>query len=209
MLRYSGRIVNWNDTGGYGFVMHNDQGSRAFVHLKSFTSLPKRPANGDRISYALQRDHLGRLNATRITFTDVPQYGIRTLWKLPAREIAAAIFLASLAGGSALGEVSYLLLLGYCVMSVLTFLVYGTDKYQAVNQLWRTQEATLHLLSLAGGWPGALFAQGIFHHKSKKQSFQVVFWSTVVLNCLVLLWLLVSGAADRFSQALLSLLPAG
>ena len=209
MLRYSGRIINWNDAGGYGFVMHNDKGSRAFVHLQSFDSLPKRPANGDMVSYTLQRDQLGRLNATGIMFAEVPKLGIRTHWELHVRGIAATLFLALLAGGFALGKVSGLLLLGYCLMSVLTFLVYGMDKYQAVNQLWRRQEVTFHLLSLACGWPGALLGQDLFRHKTRKQSFQMVFWGTVVLNCLILLGLLVTGTADRFSLAAFHSLAAG
>lgn len=32
----------------------------------------------------------------------------------------------------------------------------------------RTQESTLHGLSLLGGWPGALIAQQVLRHKSKK-----------------------------------------
>ncbi|MCF8178914.1 MAG: DUF1294 domain-containing protein [Sulfuritalea sp.] len=38
-------------------------------------------------------------------------------------------------------------------------------------------------------WPGALFAQRLFRHKSKKQSFQVSFWATVILNCCATVWL--------------------
>jgi uncharacterized membrane protein YsdA (DUF1294 family) len=44
------------------------------------------------------------------------------------------------------------------------------------------------MLSLIGGWPGAMVAQQLFRHKSSKASFQVVFWITVVLNSMVLIW---------------------
>jgi uncharacterized membrane protein YsdA (DUF1294 family) len=37
-------------------------------------------------------------------------------------------------------------------------------------------------VGLAGGWPGALIAQRLFHHKSKKVSFQGVFWFIVGLH---------------------------
>jgi len=40
----------------------------------------------------------------------------------------------------------------------------------------------LHLLSLLGGWPGALIGQGLFRHKTSKQSFQFMFWLTVAIN---------------------------
>ena len=40
---------------------------------------------------------------------------------------------------------------------------------------WRTQESTLHMLALTGGWPGAALAQQIFRHKSSKKTFRRVF----------------------------------
>lgn len=75
----------------------------------------------------------------------------------------------------------------YLGLSLVTFLVYFKDKSAAKNGRWRTPEATLHLLALVGGWPGALIAQRTFRHKTKKTSFQVVFWITVVFNIVALL----------------------
>lgn len=63
----------------------------------------------------------------------------------------------------------------YIVISLLTFVLYAVDKSAAQNDSWRTQESTLHLLSLAGGWPGAMIAQQTLRHKSKKQDFMAVF----------------------------------
>jgi uncharacterized membrane protein YsdA (DUF1294 family) len=57
-----------------------------------------------------------------------------------------------------------------------------------MNSRRRTPESTLHLLSVLGGWPGALVAQQMFRHKSRKLEFQIVFWLTVLLNCGVLGW---------------------
>ena len=44
-------------------------------------------------------------------------------------------------------------------LSMMTFFAYWQDKYAAEKGKWRTPEGTLHLYSLAGGWPGAWFAQ--------------------------------------------------
>jgi uncharacterized membrane protein YsdA (DUF1294 family)/cold shock CspA family protein len=68
------------------------------------------------------------------------------------------------------------------LISLLTFAVYGFDKSAAQAGRWRTAESTLHLLSLAGGWPGAWCAQRLFRHKSRKASFMAGYWATVVLN---------------------------
>ncbi|HJV67205.1 MAG TPA: DUF1294 domain-containing protein [Geomonas sp.] len=82
----------------------------------------------------------------------------------------------------------------YLLASLVTFLTYALDKSAARNGRWRTRESTLHLLSLVGGWPGALLAQNMLHHKSNKRSFRAVFWMTVGLNCFALCWLLLKAA---------------
>jgi len=68
------------------------------------------------------------------------------------------------------------------LINLLTFAVYGFDKSAAQAGRWRTAESTLHLLSLAGGWPGAWCAQRLFRHKSRKVSFMAGYWATVLLN---------------------------
>ena len=75
----------------------------------------------------------------------------------------------------------------YLVASVAALVAYRVDKTAAESGRWRTPESTLHLLALAGGWPGALLAQRIFHHKSRKPSFRLVFFATIILN-LALAW---------------------
>jgi len=74
--------------------------------------------------------------------------------------------------------------------SLLTFGLYVKDKSAAQTGKWRTSKTTLHLFSLVGGWPGAAIAQSQLRHKSKKVSFRVVYWFTVLINCGVLGWLL-------------------
>lgn len=88
---------------------------------------------------------------------------------------------------------------GYLLASGVTFGLYAIDKSAARNGQWRLRESTLHTVALLGGWPGALLAQRILHHKSRKLPFQIVFWLTVLLNSGVVVWLLASsgGAALR------------
>ncbi len=74
------------------------------------------------------------------------------------------------------------ILLFYVAVSVWTLRLYVKDKAAARQQQWRTPEVTLHFWALIGGWVGALVAQRLLHHKSRKQSFQFWFWFTVMLN---------------------------
>lgn len=84
----------------------------------------------------------------------------------------------------------------YLIASVIAFIVYAIDKSAAKHNRWRTKETTLHLLALVGGWPGALAAQKLLRHKTRKRSFQIVFWITVILNCCALAWALTAISAS-------------
>lgn len=70
----------------------------------------------------------------------------------------------------------------YIGMSLFTFVVFAKDKYAAIKGKWRTPEIGLQLLSLFGGWPGALMARSWFRHKSQKQPFTAVLWLLIVFN---------------------------
>ena len=89
------------------------------------------------------------------------------------------------------------LLLGtYVIGSLLLFGLYGMDKAAARRGGRRIPESTLHIVALAGGWPGALLGQRVFRDKTQKQPFRTVFWATVVLNCAAAGWLLAAASMN-------------
>lgn len=73
-------------------------------------------------------------------------------------------------------------LAAYGLMSLLTAGLYWHDKRRATSQGQRTPEKLLHGAELLGGWPGALLAQQLFRHKTRKVSYQLVFWMIVALH---------------------------
>ena len=100
------------------------------------------------------------------------------------------VFTAAVGAAEFIMHHSFLLIAIYAISSVITYLVYAIDKHAARKGAWRIPEAQLHLLALIGGWPGAMLAQHIVRHKSKKPSFRFVFWITAVLNSAAAIWLL-------------------
>lgn len=144
-MRYRGRITEWKDDKGFGFVTPDGGIPRVFVHIKSFSNRRRRPLGNEAVSYELKSDGLAQ--------------GF------------AGVFLLIVAAAVAAGKLPVLVLFVVLVASCVTFLAYVFDKAAAMRGRWRTHENTLHLLSLAGGWPGAMLAQRWARHKTQKRAF--------------------------------------
>ncbi len=200
-MRFAGRITDWNDEKGFGFVAPNGGGGRAFVHVSAFKRGARRPVAGDLVSYRVDKDNLGRLQARHVTYASEPSPSRARNPRFPR----AAIGIGALAVISGLAAMSFIpseLALLYIALSTLCYLMYWLDKRAAGKNAQRTPESRLHLFDLLGGWPGALIAQQQFRHKTIKQPFQVVFWATVVVNIAVVGWLVWSGEASGLLRML-------
>jgi uncharacterized membrane protein YsdA (DUF1294 family)/cold shock CspA family protein len=202
-MRYAGRISDWNDEKGYGFVEPNGGGERAFVHVKEFRRGSRRPATGDLVSYLPVKDAGGRLQAREIRHSSQASARPAGASRLPRTAIGlGALGLAAVL--AALGAIPVVLAGGYFAMSGLSFILYARDKGAAERKAWRTPEGHLHLVDLLGGWPGALAAQQRYRHKTAKRSFQFVFWVSVAANVAGAWWLLASGTMDGLDALVLS-----
>ena len=71
---------------------------------------------------------------------------------------------------------------GLISINVVTLALFGYDKRQAVAGLARVPEAALHAAALLGGSPGAILAQGLFRHKTRKRSFRMALAAIVLLQ---------------------------
>ena len=69
----------------------------------------------------------------------------------------------------------------FIVINLLTFLLYGLDKYKAICREWRIPERALLLMAFVGGAFGALSAMRIFRHKTRKGRFRLM----IPLFCLL------------------------
>lgn len=67
------------------------------------------------------------------------------------------------------------------VINIITFIIYGIDKYKSIKHKYRISENTLIILAILGGSLGAFFGMVIFHHKTKKKKF-------IIIPVILLLW---------------------
>lgn len=202
-MRYQGKISHWKDDQGFGFITPNGGGEEAFVHIKAFARRGRRPVDGELVTYELSSDAKGRARAEKVRFVDErstvspspPGGGL--LWLV-------ALFFIFVLGAAWQGKLPRLVPGIYLAASLLAFAAYARDKSAARNNEWRTQESTLHLIALLGGWPGALLAQRLLRHKSRKMAFQLVFWMTLLLNCGALGWLMTAKGTAALRTILAS-----
>lgn len=70
--------------------------------------------------------------------------------------------------------------------NVVVFCVYWWDKGAARNDLWRVSEATLLGLAFFGGSPGAIAAQRLLRHKTRKEPFRSNLASIAYLHAFII-----------------------
>ncbi|WP_425221342.1 DUF1294 domain-containing protein [Pseudomonas sp.] len=216
-MEQGGKLVNWNDVKGFGFIQPDDGSERVFAHISVMRG-DARPATGMVVRFVAVADEQGRRRAEHMRgeglALDRPAIRRKprersapppTQTRGSARRTgrhrhrvhnrgAKLVVLALLCVLPLVGSLQLWLdqgqpwwLLAYGVISVISFVQYWLDKRSAETGRWRTPENTLQITALLGGWPGALVAQQLFRHKTRKVSFQVLFWLIVAVHQLV--WL--------------------
>ena len=185
-MRFEGKLTSWNDERGFGRIESTQGGEPIFVHVSAWPRSPGRPQLGQSVTFEVELGPKGKRakNVQLIQVRRQPrqseraaraQWGTATLFAIPA-------FLVVFVGVAAAWRLPMWVAGMYVGLSVATFIAYAADKSAASSGAWRTPESTLHMLALAGGWPGALLAQQFLRHKSTKQPFRQVFWATALLN---------------------------
>lgn len=202
-MRLQGTITQWNDERGFGFISWHGDESSVFVHVRAFSGRSRRPQVGDIVSYEIAKGRNGKSRAEKVRYSArsrPPQQLEKKPKTGPLPIVFALFFVVFIIFAACLGRISWLVVLAYFSVSVMTFFVYSWDKSSARLGKWRTSESTLHLMALAGGWPGGLAAQRFLRHKSSKQEFQVIFWVTASLNVSAIGYLVWGGNTNIINQ---------
>ena len=74
-------------------------------------------------------------------------------------------------------------------INLVTFFVYGVDKWRAKRGAWRVSEKTLFVLPLLGGSVGAIAGMRAFHHKTKHWYFKYGLPLILLLQIALVVWL--------------------
>ena len=79
-----------------------------------------------------------------------------------------------------------LLLYYFVCVNVLTFFVYGIDKWQARQGKWRISEATLLLFAVIGGSIGAWMGMRVWRHKTMHKKFKYGIPAILMIHIIII-----------------------
>lgn len=203
-MRDQGRLVEWFDDQGYGFIQPFDGSkARVFIHIKDFARQGPRPIVGCGLDYQVAVDAKGRFRANQVIYLKAseaqthsqrirqqPKQQQAAKAKLQPMQILISVYIISLGVLAALNLLPSLVLLLIVIMNLICYWCYAQDKEAAQLGQRRIAEQSLHILSFLGGWPAAWLAQEKLRHKTQKQPFQKIYKLTIVFNILLLAWLI-------------------
>lgn len=76
------------------------------------------------------------------------------------------------------------------VWNIVTFSLYAIDKRRAIKSKWRISEKTLLVSTALCGGIGAMIAAHLFHHKTRKPYFQIIWWISAIIEAIIIYLLL-------------------
>ncbi len=85
----------------------------------------------------------------------------------------------------------YIAVVYIVVINVVTFFLYGADKFKAKHSMWRISEATLIWFSVIGGSIGALLGMKVWHHKTLHKKFKYGLPFILFVQIAIVLWLVI------------------
>ncbi len=200
-MRDQGRLVEWFDDKGYGFIQPNETSKeRVFLHIKDFARPGPRPIVGCALDYKVILDERGRYRAQQVTYLKAAQSkGFASKpkvstppkqAKLSAMQLFCVGYILFLAILTLMGLLSGLILLLISLMNALSYWLYAQDKEAAQLGNRRIPENSLHVVAFLGGWPAAWLAQQKLRHKTQKQPFRQIYFCTIGFNIILILWLI-------------------
>ena len=87
-------------------------------------------------------------------------------------------------------DMQQIIIIYLVVINVVTFFMYGIDKWKARKAKWRIREAALLGLAVLGGSIGAWLGMRVWHHKTLHKKFRYGVPAIIVIQLLLVGYLL-------------------
>ena len=87
-------------------------------------------------------------------------------------------------------DMQQIIIIYLVVINVVTFFMYGIDKWKARKAKWRIREAALLGLAVLGGSVGAWLGMRVWHHKTLHKKFRYGVPAIIIIQLLLVGYLL-------------------
>ncbi len=87
-------------------------------------------------------------------------------------------------------NLQHIVLIYLVVTNVVTFFMYGVDKWKAKKSKWRIREAALLTLAVLGGSLGAWLGMKVWHHKTQHKKFKYGVPAIIIFQLLLIAYYL-------------------
>lgn len=199
-LGVAGKIVQWNEEKGYGFIQTQALAEPIFFHASTLIAREYTPQPDEAVTVKARYDaDKKRWQATEVSSATRAQHVAaqqkrgntlirpmqnKLIWAIPIALIYLIVLYTQ----------APKLALSNLIVSLIALALYAWDKRCALAQSSRIPETSLHAVALLGGWAGALIARYLFRHKTQKQPFVSLFWLTVILNIAATAYFIYTGS---------------
>lgn len=75
------------------------------------------------------------------------------------------------------------------IINIIEFIIMDLDKLLAIKHKYRIPEFTLLFISAIGGSIGAIIGMNLFHHKTKKLKFRILFPLFLILHIIIIYYI--------------------
>jgi uncharacterized membrane protein YsdA (DUF1294 family) len=90
-------------------------------------------------------------------------------------------------------SLTHIALIYLAVINVVTFFVYGIDKWKAKKSKWRTRETALLGLAVLGGSVGAWLGMKVWHHKTQHKKFKYGVPAIIIIQLALIVYFIITN----------------
>ena len=87
----------------------------------------------------------------------------------------------------------HITLIYLAVINVVTFFVYGIDKWKAKKSKWRIRETALLGLAVLGGSVGAWLGMKVWHHNTQHKKFKYGVPAIIIIQLALIVYFIITN----------------
>ena len=91
-------------------------------------------------------------------------------------------------------------LIYFVIINIVSFIMFGIDKWKAAHKKWRISEAALMGMICIGGSVGGLLGMYVFRHKTRKPMFRYGVPFILILQAAIVCYLYKTGVLAYLLQ---------